>query len=171
MTSIIKATEKDAALLSELAALTFIESHGHSAASEVVDAYITKTYAITILSQELHDQKNIYHIIYHKQKPAGYSKIIFNLPYSGSPVQNITKLERLYLLREFYHLKLGAALFQYNIDLAKALHQSGIWLYVWKENQRAVNFYTKAGFTIIGSYDFKISATHTNPNHQMLLLF
>jgi diamine N-acetyltransferase len=171
MTSITKATEKDAPLLSQIATTTFIESHGHSAKPEDINAYITKTYSIVALMQELNEPKNIYHIIYQNEKPAGYAKIIFNLPHAGSPLQNITKLERLYVLQEFYNSKLGAALFQFNLELAKTNQQAGIWLYVWKENPRAINFYTKAGFTIIGSHDFKISATHTNPNHQMLLKF
>jgi ribosomal protein S18 acetylase RimI-like enzyme len=46
-----------------------------------------------------------------------------------------------------------------------------MWLYTWTGNERAVSFYLKAGFKIIGSHNFKISATHSNPNHRMLLEF
>jgi ribosomal protein S18 acetylase RimI-like enzyme len=46
-----------------------------------------------------------------------------------------------------------------------------MWLFVWKENQRAIHFYKKAGFHIIGSYDFRLTETHSNPNHQMLLKY
>jgi diamine N-acetyltransferase len=80
-------------------------------------------------------------------------------------------MERLYLLKQFYNLKLGAALLHFNIDLSKRNNQAGMWLFTWKENMRAVNFYQKNGFVIIGSHDFKISETHSNPNHLMLLRF
>lgn len=40
-----------------------------------------------------------------------------------------------------------------------------------EKNHRAVNFYLKTGFQITGSYDFKLSDTHSNPNHRMLLLY
>jgi len=171
MTSIVKASEKDSALVSEIGRDTFLESHGHSASPEDVSNYVAEKYSEAVLRQELSDPKNIYYIIYHDKRPAGYSKIIFNLPYENSPVQNIAKLERIYLLKEFYDLKLGMELLQFNIELSKKNDQAGIWLYVWKENPRAVNFYIKAGFEIIGSHDFKISETHSNPNHQMLLRF
>ena len=46
-----------------------------------------------------------------------------------------------------------------------------MWLYVWTENHRAVNFYNNLGFKIVGEYDFKIFETHSNPNHQMLLSY
>src|SRR6185295_4739462 len=102
---------------------------------------------------------------------AGYSKIILDTPYPGSQIKNIAKLERFYLLKEFYDLKLGLKLFQFNIELSKTNDQNGIWLFVWKENQRAVNFYKRSRYLIIGSHDFKISETHANPNHQMFLRF
>jgi ribosomal protein S18 acetylase RimI-like enzyme len=171
MISILKPTEKDAALLSTLAAVTFKESHGHSAPVSDISSYIAEKYSTAIFVHELNDPQNLYHIIYYKEKPAGYSNIVFDCPYKKSPVQNIAKLDRIYLLQEFHDLKLGLQLFQFNMVLAQQHGQSGIWLYVWKENIRAINFYTRAGFKIIGSHDFKISATHTNPNHELLLEF
>jgi len=171
ITSIIKAGKKDAAVLATLAKSSFIQSHGHSAPAEVINNYIAEHYNTAVFIQELNDPQNIYHIIYYDEKPAGFSKIIFNHPYANSPIQNISKLERIYLLQEFYSLKLGKALFEFNMELAKQQQQTGMWLYVWKENTRAFNFYTRAGFTIVGSHDFKLSATHFNPNHQMLLQF
>jgi ribosomal protein S18 acetylase RimI-like enzyme len=171
MVSITKATEKDAALLSELAKITFIQSHGHSAGKEDLDSYMTEKYREDIFKQELSDPLNIYHLLYYNAQPAGFSKIIFDEPYAESIVKNITKLERIYLLKEFYDLKLGKELFDFNAALAKKNNQAGIWLFVWKENERAFKFYKKNGFKIIGSYDFKISERHSNPNYQMVLIF
>jgi ribosomal protein S18 acetylase RimI-like enzyme len=87
------------------------------------------------------------------------------------PIKNVTKLERLYVLKEFHHLKLGLELFNFNVELSKKNNQAGMWLFVWTENLKAINFYKKAGFNIVGKYNFKISETHSNPNHQMLLLY
>lgn len=171
MVTIVKANKDDAALLADIGCKTFIESHGHSAPAADIDAYVAAKYTSTILQQELSDPGNIYHILYHGQQAAGYSKIILNSPHPDIPEPNITKLERIYLLKEFYQLKLGYQLLQFNIDLSKKNNQAGIWLYVWKKNHRAVNFYLKTGFQITGSYDFKLSDTHSNPNHRMLLLY
>ncbi|MEO9209693.1 MAG: hypothetical protein ABI208_01270, partial [Ginsengibacter sp.] len=74
-------------------------------------------------------------------------------------------------LKEFYNLKMGLELMNFNIELSKSDNQVGMWLFVWIENVRALNFYMKNGFEIIGSHDFKISATHSNPNHQMFLKY
>ncbi len=171
MTAIVKATENDFKLLADIGRQTFIESHGESAKKSDIDFYIKQKYSYSVFEQELADLNNIYHLIYYENQPAGYSKIILNSPHPNIQLKNVTKLERLYLLKHFYKLKLGSALFNFNIELSKSNDQSGIWLFVWKENHRAVNFYIKNGFEITGSYDFKISETHSNPNHQMFLKY
>lgn len=171
MISIVKATTHDAVILSQIGKTTFIESHGSSARAEDIDAYVREKYTDEIMANELASPKNNYHILYNDGAIAGYTNIILNEPYTGSPVKNVTKLDRIYLLKEFYGIKLGEELLQFNIHLAKTNGQAGLWLYTWTENKRAVSFYEKSGFKIIGSYDFPISATHSNPNHRMLLEF
>lgn len=169
MIAITKALEKDIPLLVKIGKQTFIESHGKSASPSVIDQYIAKTYNNDTISNELSDTKNIYHILSYKEKAAGFSKIIFDTPHVNIPLQHVTKLERIYLLKEFYELELGLELLNYTIALSQQNNQAGMWLFVWKENKRAVSFYTKCGFKIIGSHDFKLSDDHANPNHQMLL--
>ena len=169
--TIIRATKKDAVILVAIGKQTFIESHGRSADKIDIDSYVHEKYNEGFFKKELAEPANIYHLLYFKEKLAGYSKIIFNCRGQNIAAENIAKLERLYLLQEYHGLHLGQQLFNFNIELAKSNHQSGIWLFVWKENNQAISFYSRNGFQIIGSYDFHISATHVNPNHQMLLKF
>jgi len=170
MTSIVKANEKDIKLLADIGRVSFIESHGNSASEADINKYVNEKYTYEVFKEEISDPENIYHIIYYNDQPAGYSNINFNAKHSNIQMKNITKLDRIYLLKEFYGLKLGYELFTFNVELSKKNNQAGMWLFVWKENQRAVNFYIKTGFNIIGSHDFKLSETHSNPNHQMLLI-
>jgi diamine N-acetyltransferase len=169
MIAIEKADIGDVETLADIGKQTFLESHGHCASAADVAAYVAEKYSYTAFKEELSDINNIYYKIQYNQQLAGYSKIIFNSAHSAISVPHVTKLERLYLLKEFYNLKVGAMLFHHNIELSKKQNQQGMWLFVWKENSRAVNFYLKKGFAIIGDYYFKISETHSNPNYQLLL--
>jgi ribosomal protein S18 acetylase RimI-like enzyme len=171
MVVIVKATEDHTGLLSELSNLTFVESHGHSAAAEDINNFIAEKYNPAILKKELQDMKNIFHILYYNNKVAGFSKIILNFPHTNCNIDNVAKLERIYLLKEFYNLHLGQQLLDFNINLIKENNQAGVWLFVWQENERAINFYIKNGFVVIGSFEYKISENHSNPNYQMLLVF
>lgn len=171
MTSIIRATVKDIELLTHLSKSTFIEAHGRSASEENINEYVSKKFTNQVFKKELKDSNNIFYIIYYNETAVGYSKIIFNFQHPNIRNKNITKLERLYLLEAFHSLKLGLELFNYNLNESIKQNQEGMWLFVWIENNKAINFYKKAGFKIVGHYDFQITATHSNPNHQMLLTF
>ena len=58
-----------------------------------------------------------------------------------------------------------------NLDLIKKNAQSGMWLYVWTENYRAVRFYKNYGFEQIAETDFQISSSHSNQNWILSLEF
>jgi ribosomal protein S18 acetylase RimI-like enzyme len=167
MISIRAASIDDCALITAIGKQTFLESHGHSASPADINAYINEKYTPEAIGSELSNTSNHYHILFYDNQPAGYSNIVLNSTHSNISLSPATKLDRIYILQEFFHLKLGSFLLDYNIQVAKENDQQGMWLYVWTENHRAFRFYTKNKFTIIGGYDFRISATHTNPNHLM----
>lgn len=169
MVQIIKCDAEHCDLLVELCKKTFLESHGESASKKDVENFISKTYTKVLLIKELAQPDIQYHIIYYKNKIAGYSKIELHTSNLAIQQTNLTKLDRFYLLKEFYGHNLGNILFNANIEIAKKYEQNGIWLVVWVENLRAVKFYTKIGFKKVGMYDFQISSTHSNPNHIMYL--
>jgi len=171
MIQIVRAFEKDADLLSALGSKAFLESHGHGATPEANVSYVGKKLSTEAFSKELLLPEVFFHVLYVHGAPAGYSKIILNAAHSDIGDGLITKLERLYLLKTFYGLQLGQQLFDYNLKLSQANHQHGMWLYVWEENQRAISFYLRQGFEIVGAYDFEISPGHHNPNHVMFLKY
>ena len=171
MYNITKAKPSDAKLLAPVAKKAFLNAHGHSASKEDVVNYIAANFSESNFIEELSNPNNHYYLIYHDNKLAGYSKITLNTTNKNIASENATYMSRLYLLKEFYGLNLGKELFDYNIEFSKKHNQLGMWLAVWVENERAIKFYTKMGFKIVGEYDFRISATHTNPNHIMFLPF
>ena len=136
-----------------------------------MNAYVANNFKESDFIEELESAENEYYLLEYENETAGYSKIIFNKSCKDITAKNITYMSRLYLLEEFYGLGLGKKLFDFNVALCKENNQAGIWLNVWVENKKAIQFYEKAGFKIIGKSDFKISETHSNPNHIMYLEF
>ena len=169
MISIIKATEKDHTAIVRIGLSAVAEAHRDSCSAADLKDYLDRNYNLDAIKAELNDSDNIYHIIYYNGDPAGFSKIVLNAKHPNIPAENTTKLDRIYLLKEFYGMKLGAELLKVNNAYAKNNGQSGIWLFTWIGNTHAIEFYLKAGFIIIGSHDFYVTATHYNPNHHMFL--
>lgn len=154
--------------LAELSQKTFLESHGQSANPADIQNYIWLHFNVEALSKALIDPKIHFSKILVDNQLAGYSKLILNESHSLSEISPIAKFERLYLLKDFYGLGLGEKLLAHNLEIAQSNHQKGLWLFVWTENEKALKFYQKSNFKIIGEHDFKISDQHSNPNYVML---
>lgn len=171
MISIRKATEKDGSSIARIGKIAVLEAHKESASAEEMDEYLGNNYNSAIITEELKDPKNVYHIIEYDGEVAGFTKIILNAEQPDINQENLSMLDRIYLLKEFYNLKLGYELLKCNIEFCKNHHQSGMWLHTWVGNTRAINFYLRAGFNIVGSHEFKVTETRYNKIHLMLLSF
>jgi ribosomal protein S18 acetylase RimI-like enzyme len=169
MFSIIKATEKDSDPIARIGYISVEEAHRESCSVKDMKEFLETNYNADAIKKELSDPKNTYHVLRYDGETVGFSKIILNTDHNNIRRKNVTKLDRIYLLREYYDLKLGYELLKFNIDHAKKKDQSGIWLFTWVGNTRAVNFYQKAGFKIIGSHKFRVTDTHYNQHHHMFL--
>lgn len=171
MYQIKKANSAQAKLLSEISVASFLPAHGHSAPKKDIDNYLANNFNEENFVGELENPENQYYLIEHENNIVGYSKVVFNETCPDISTKNITFMSRLYLLKEFYGTGLGKKLFDFNLALSKENKQTGIWLKVWVENEKAINFYKKMGFEIVAKSDFRISETHSNPNHIMFLKF
>jgi len=170
-TRVVRATAGDALHVASIGRVAWVEAHGPSAAPNDIKQYVDQKYSDAAILLELQKPSNFYHLIFSGEKLAGFSNLILDASDPQITAQNVAELDRLYLLREFYDQRIGWETLCFNISLAKEHGQSGLWLYVWTGNDRAIAFYSRAGFQIVGSHDFKISDTHSNPNHLMLLKF
>ena len=166
-----RATEVDAEMIVDLGLAAVELAHRDSCSAADLRQYLEEHYNMDAIINELFEPKHIYHIMFCDGKPAGFSKVIFNANHPNIPGENATKLDRIYLDSSFFHLNLGQKLLAHNIALSKDEGQSGMWLFTWTGNERAVNFYLRNGFSIIGSHMFKVSETHSNPNHHMYLAY
>lgn len=171
MIQITKANSSDSELIASIGKQSFLDSHGHSASKKDMDHFIAQYYTTSAIVKEFSDPLVHYHLINYNDKIVGFSKIVLNNSNANIDELNVTKLDRIYLLKEYHGLQLGSKLFNYTIQVSKKINQKGIWLFVWMENLKAVRFYTKLGFKIVGEYDYQISETHSNPNHIMYLMY
>ncbi|MBL0743033.1 GNAT family N-acetyltransferase [Chryseolinea lacunae] len=171
MISIVQATERDCQSIADIGKTAVEESHRGSSSVEVMTEFLERNYNPEAIREELHDSHNIYYIIQYNGESAGFSKIVLNDSHPDIGVANVTKLDRIYLRKEFYGQKLGLQLLNFNINLAKDNGQSGMWLYAWIGNNRAIDFYRKAGFMVIGSHNYYVTETHFDVSHRMFLSF
>ncbi len=171
MIRIQKAVIDDVERIAEIGRTTFLETYVPNTPKEAVISFVATAFDVATLYAEF-DHENIhYFLIFQEETLVGYAKIELNAQNDTLETPQLTKLERFYVLKEFHGQKLGAELFNYIVKFSKKQQQKGIWLYVLIANERALRFYTKNNFQIVGEYDFKISETRYNPNYVMYLSF
>jgi GNAT superfamily N-acetyltransferase len=169
MISVNRATEEDFQSIVSIGKIAVAEAHKGSTSEENLKSYLDRNYNENAIIRELQDCNNMYHIIRFSDTAVGFSKIILNAKHPAITAENVTMLDRIYLLKEYFGKGLGHELLHFNIQFACSKNQSGMWLYTWVGNNRAINFYCKEGFKIIGSHKFYVTETNYNSNHHMFL--
>jgi len=161
MIEIRKVNISQAKLLADLSRITYVESHGHFIEDKNdLKNYIDKAFSITKIEQELLNDNGLFYVAYYEDTPVGYVKMELYAKHEEIESKNICRLERIYVLSDFLHLKIGQKLIDFVEKKAQTLMIDTMWLTVYIENQRAIRFYQKNGFQEVGSYNFMVNKTN-----------
>ena len=63
---------------------------------------------------------------------------------------------RIYVLSSFHGKKVGQLLYDHALQIAREKNVQFVWLGVWEENPRAIQFYKKNGFIEFDKHIFKL---------------
>lgn len=142
---IVNCTLKHRAVLAELGASTFYESYKDENTERDMQLYIENTYTIDKIQENLKNTNVIYFLAYTHEGEAGYVKLLlnqFNPKLDGS----CTELEKIYVKQSFQRQGVAHQLLQHTINFCKEHNYKNLFLGVWQENEKALQFYAKEGF-------------------------
>ena len=140
--------------LQQIGRQSFSETFAESNSAENRAKYLEEAYSYEKLSAELNDPNSIFYFAMMDQNVIGYLKLNFGASQTELKDNNALEIERIYVLKEFHGKKVGQLLFDKAIKIAKEHHVSYVWLGVWEENKRALQFYTKNGFVEFDQHIF-----------------
>ena len=151
------ATPDDAELLAQIGATTFYETFRPHNTEEDMQAYIHKSYNVPLIEQNLHNENIHYALAIDEGVVIGYTKLLLG---SAHPklTGNTIELEKIYVQQSFHGSGAGVKLMQYAIDCSRTFYFETLFLGVWKENERAVNFYHKIGFEVFDTRLFQLGS-------------
>ncbi len=154
---IINAEAHHAEALAKFASTRFCDIFAHLYAPECLDSFLKETYSL---------QKFLYNIenyflkiaIDENENIIGYVMGgAMSLPYESMP--NAFEMYRLYIAENMTGTGLGKKLYESLLDFAKKIGAPELYLGVFNQNHRAIKFYTKMGFEIVGQYYYKVGKT------------
>lgn len=156
--SIRRATADDATELAQLGARTFREAFGDRNTPEDIALHIERTFTAEHLDSELRNPSAVTLMAFVEPEPApiGYVKLATGPAPATVGGEYPIELARLYVERARYGTGAGNELMRSALDLAAKGRHDIIWLGVWERNPRAIAFYRRWGFEVVGSQIFRL---------------
>lgn len=158
MSSIIinKAVAEDLEILQSLGIQTFSETFAEDNTEEAMKKYLEESFNTEKMTSELNNPDSFFYIAWEEDNPVGYLKV--NSGKAQTELQDETSLEieRIYVKKSHHGKKVGQLLYNQALDTAQQLNKSYLWLGVWEENLRALQFYRKNGFVEFDKHIFRL---------------
>ena len=75
---------------------------------------------------------------------------------TDSKVENALEIERIYILAECQGKGLGKTLIEFSRQFASEKNAQWLWLAVWDQNDKAIEFYKRQGLSEFSAHDFML---------------
>jgi diamine N-acetyltransferase len=155
-TEIKKITLSDINELQSIGRQTFSETFAEVNTKSNMAKYLDDNFNPGKLRSELLTPDSEFYFACLQNKVIGYMKINFGQAQTELKDPKALEIERIYVLKEFHGKKIGQILYNKALQIATRSEVEYIWLGVWEKNFKAINFYSKNGFTEFGKHIFKL---------------
>ena len=145
---------QEIAQLQTIGRQTFAETFSESNSAQNMAKYLEEAYSHEKLIAELNDINSMFYFAMYENEVIGYLKLNFGASQTELKDNTALEIERIYVAKAFHGKKIGQLLYDKAFEVAKEKKVEYIWLGVWEENHRAINFYTKNGFVAFDKHIF-----------------
>lgn len=151
-----RVTLNDIDQLQKIGKQTFFETFSAENTEENMTKYLQEGFSIEKLTAELENKNSELYFAILDGNIIGYLKLNFGQSQTELKDNKALEIERIYVLKDFYGKYVGQLLFRKAMDIARQKSVNYVWLGVWEENQRAINFYKKNNFVVFDKHIFKL---------------
>ncbi|MBN2131152.1 MAG: GNAT family N-acetyltransferase [Sedimentisphaerales bacterium] len=156
------ATLHDAALLAGLGARTFRDTFEADNTEADMASYLATAFSPAAQARELQDESSTFLIAHVEGAKVGYARLRFGESRPCIDSRKPVEIARLYVDRPWIGRGAGPALMQTSLELAAHKGCDVVWLDVWEKNYRALAFYAKWGFEVVGEQHFLLGTDLQN---------
>lgn len=121
----------------------FFATFSDTSSAEDMTRYLEKGFSLDKLSTELQNRDSEFYSTKQNDQTIGYLKLNFELSQTEFQDNKAMEIERIYVLDKFHGKKVGLKLYNRALEIAQQRNIDYIWLGVWENNFKALNFYRK----------------------------
>ena len=151
-------TLKDIDALVELSKTTFFDTYGAKNTAADMEHYLETNFSKTVLCSELKDVNVFFYFLELESENVGYLKLNVGSAQTELKDAKSLEIERIYLKKAYQGKGLGLQLLKKAIAVGKEKAVTYIWLGVWEENPKAIQFYKKNGFEVFDTHTFLLGS-------------
>jgi diamine N-acetyltransferase len=153
---IIHCTENHLDELIKVAKQSFIDAFEKQTEPDNFQDYVSKAFEpAAVLAELKHPQSIFFFLQTDDGETAGYLKLRWDRSEEFFPTENAIELQRIYLLEKFWNKGFGKILLDFSESYGREHGFEWIYLIVWFQNNGAIKFYEREGWTIFGNKDFQ----------------
>lgn len=142
--------------LLEISRDTFIHNYEHLNDPFFFQQYLDKTFTLDQFQAEWSDPHSLFFWTLVGEEYAGYCKLVLEAAVKGleEAGNQALEIQRIYVDDRFQKLGLGKLMLQKAQEIAEEEGYEWIWLGVWQQNHKAIDWYHSQGFETFGTHIF-----------------
>jgi len=141
-----------------LARSAFIATYSDHNPADIMAEYISTAFTRQQFSREMQDPNNLFLGIHEQGDLAGFVKLRSGPVPADVSLLPAIEIERIYTRAGHTGRGIGRKLMDAAVAAATERHYKAVWLGVWQQNHRAVAFYEREGFRIVGTKVFMMGS-------------
>jgi ribosomal protein S18 acetylase RimI-like enzyme len=154
--NIRRADPTDAASLAVLAEFTFRAAFSEQNTPENMNRHCAGNFGRDLQLQEITDPMLVTWVAEDSGRLVGYSQLRLSHAVAGVTGKRPAEIKRIYVSSEWHGRSAARELMQRVLAAATDSDCDYVWLGVWEHNPRAIAFYRKFGFEVVGEHAFML---------------
>jgi len=148
------ASSSDATMLTAIAERTFRDTFAADNSEEDIDLHCRRNFSTEIQGGEISDPQLITLLTEVAGELVGFAQLRLARSASCINSDNPAELNRIYVSSEWHGRGVARELMRAVFAAAARAGSDCIWLGVWERNLKAIAFYRKCGFRVVGDHPF-----------------
>ena len=160
--TIRRATEADAGALAAFARRTFDETFGADNDPAHLAVYLDQAYGEVLQAAEIRDPAMVTLLGEAEGRLAAYMQLRRGAPSTCHAGPEPLEIKRFYVDAPWHGRGIARRMMAEAIAEARRQGARTVWLPVWERNPRAIRFYEKQGFRVVGAQEFLVGEDRQN---------
>ena len=156
MVNLRRAVPTDAPSLAALAERTFRDTFAPRNSPENLDQHCARVFGTEIQRREIEDRGLVTTVAEGEGRMIGFSQLRLLHAHASVVAVRPAELNRIYVVAEWHGQGVARELMQDALATAARAGCDCLWLGVWEHNPKAMAFYRKFGFEIVGTHAFML---------------